>query len=46
VFGAFSREQHVYAELANSLPVRLPRCYHLGNAGPREADSCSKTWEA
>jgi len=28
--GLFSRERFVYAELAGSLPVRLPRCYHAG----------------
>jgi hypothetical protein len=29
--GLFSREQRVYAELSHILPVRLPRCYHVGH---------------
>jgi hypothetical protein len=27
----FSREQRVYAELSDALPVRLPRCYYVGD---------------
>ena len=34
--GLFSRERYVYGELADSLPVRLPRCYYAGDAARRE----------
>ena len=29
--GLFSRERYVYAEVADALPVRLPRCYYAGD---------------
>lgn len=29
--GLFARERFVYSELAELLPVRLPRCYHAGS---------------
>ena len=34
--GLFAREQYVYAELADALPVRLPRCYYPGDPGNQE----------
>jgi hypothetical protein len=34
--GLFAREQCVYAELADALPVRLPRCYHPGDGDKQE----------
>jgi hypothetical protein len=34
--GLFARERFVYAELASALPVRLPRCYHVGDQGKNE----------
>jgi aminoglycoside/choline kinase family phosphotransferase len=34
--GLFARERFVYAELADVLPVRLPRCYHAGDQDKHE----------
>ena len=34
--GLFARERFVYGELAGALPVRLPRCYHPGDADREE----------
>jgi hypothetical protein len=34
--GLFARERFVYAELADALPVRLPRCFHPGDADRHE----------
>jgi hypothetical protein len=34
--GLFARERFVYRELADALPVRLPRCHHAGDADKQE----------
>lgn len=34
--GLFARERFVYGELADALPVRLPRCYHTGDGDKAE----------
>jgi hypothetical protein len=34
--GLFARERFVFGELAGALPVRLPRCYHPGDADREE----------
>jgi Ecdysteroid kinase-like family len=34
--GLFARERFVYGELADVLPVRLPRCYHPGDGDKEE----------
>jgi hypothetical protein len=34
--GLFARERYVYANLADTLPVRLPRCYYPGDPGKQE----------
>jgi aminoglycoside/choline kinase family phosphotransferase len=36
MMGLFPRERYVYAELAEALPVRLPCCYHPGDADKAE----------